>query len=54
MKHFSTAQKTLADSNNFKDEKDLVLPFYAPVSKIVLILDGFDELPEKVKVNYAE
>lgn len=31
---------------DFKDEKDLTLPFYAPVNKMVLILDGFDELPE--------
>lgn len=31
---------------DFKDDKDLVLPFYAPVNKMVLILDGFDELPE--------
>lgn len=31
---------------DFKDNKDLVLPFYAPVNKMVLILDGFDELPE--------
>lgn len=30
----------------FKNEKDLVLPFYAPINKMVLILDGFDELPE--------
>lgn len=31
---------------DFSDDKDLVLPFYAPVNKMVLILDGFDELPE--------
>ena len=31
---------------DFNDHKDLVLPFYAPVNKMVLILDGFDELPE--------
>lgn len=36
----------LIKARYFKNEKDIVLPFYAPTHKMVLILDGFDELPE--------
>ncbi len=36
----------LIKARDFQNEKGIVLPFYAPVQKIVLIVDGFDELPE--------
>ena len=36
----------LIKARNFNNEEDIVLPFYAPTHKMVLILDGFDELPE--------